>query len=182
MPIRLRIGEVAKAQGLTIKALAERAGVAYNTAHGLFTGRATRIDLDTLDRFCGALGVEPGVLFSREAQPEPARSRVEADEAPWQPPIGRRVRVIEPRLVHYRQMGTVAAAGESGGYYVHLDYDDERPETRVFFHAEELEAAPDEAPPVQRAAHWSTEAGLDRRATGASSAPPGEGRVDQVED
>lgn len=67
MPVRLRIGEVARQQGLTIKALAARAGVAYNTAHALSTGRATRIDLDTLDRICTALQVEPGDLFIRHA-------------------------------------------------------------------------------------------------------------------
>ena len=65
MPVTTRIGELARRQGLTIKALAERAGVAYNTAHGLYTGRATRIDLDTLDRFCTALAAEPGDLFIR---------------------------------------------------------------------------------------------------------------------
>jgi putative transcriptional regulator len=72
MSISLRIGELAKQQGLTIKALAARAGVAYNTAHTLATGRATRIDLDTLDRVCAALGVEPGALFDRHIAQEPA--------------------------------------------------------------------------------------------------------------
>ena len=66
MPVRVRVGELARQQGLTIKALAERAGVAYNTAHALYTGRATRIDLDTLDRMCAALQVEPGDLFMRQ--------------------------------------------------------------------------------------------------------------------
>jgi DNA-binding Xre family transcriptional regulator len=65
MPIKLRVGEVARQQGLTIKALAARAGIAYNTAHSLATGRATRIDLDTLDRIATALDVEPGSLFVR---------------------------------------------------------------------------------------------------------------------
>lgn len=65
MPIKLRIGELAREQGLTIKALAERAGVAYNTAHTLYTSRATRIDLDTLDRICNALQVKPGDIFVR---------------------------------------------------------------------------------------------------------------------
>lgn len=65
MPVRVRIGEIAKQHGLTIKALAERAGVAYNTAHALYTGRATRIDLETLDRICTALHVEPGDVFER---------------------------------------------------------------------------------------------------------------------
>lgn len=67
MPIRMQIGELARQQGLTIKALAERAGVAYNTAHALYTGRALRIDLDTLDRVCVALQVEPGEVFIRTA-------------------------------------------------------------------------------------------------------------------
>jgi len=66
----MRIGELARAQGLTIKALAERAGVAYNTAHTLYTGRALRIDLDTLDRVCAALQVEPGDVFIRHAAPD----------------------------------------------------------------------------------------------------------------
>lgn len=65
MPVRMRIGELAKQQGFTIKALAERAGVAYNTAHALCTGRATRIDLDTIDRICTALRVEPRDIFVR---------------------------------------------------------------------------------------------------------------------
>ncbi len=67
MPVSLRIGELARQQHLTIKALAERAGVAYNTAHALYTGRATRIDLDTLDRICAALQVAPGDVFIQHA-------------------------------------------------------------------------------------------------------------------
>ena len=70
MAISIRVGELAKQQGLTIKALAERAGVAYNTAHALYTSRATRIDLDTLDRICLALGVEPGALFMQHVTKE----------------------------------------------------------------------------------------------------------------
>jgi putative transcriptional regulator len=70
MAVSLRIGELARQQGLTIKALAERAGVAYNTAHTLYTGRATRIDLDTLDRICAALQVAPGDVFIRHAAPD----------------------------------------------------------------------------------------------------------------
>ncbi len=158
MAVRLRIGEVAKQQGLTIKGLSERAGVAYNTAHSLYTGRATRIDLDTLDRFCAALQVEPGELFTREAQPETRRAGRKATGAMRQLQLGQRVRVIEPRLVHYRQVGTVVAEGESGGWYVHLDYDDDRPENRVFFHAEELELAPELQPHQSPAARWSGEA------------------------
>lgn len=65
MAIQLQVGVMAKKQGFTIKSLAERAGVAYNTAHSLYTGRATRIDLDTLERLCRALDAEPGDLLIR---------------------------------------------------------------------------------------------------------------------
>ena len=70
MAIELRVGAIAKQQGFTIKSLAERAGVAYNTAHSVCTGRATRIDLDTLDRLCGALDVSPGELLDRSVPEE----------------------------------------------------------------------------------------------------------------
>ncbi len=70
MTVKLRLGELAKQDGLTIKALAERAQVAYNTAHARYTGRATRIDLDTLDRMCAALKAEPGDILVRYVSPE----------------------------------------------------------------------------------------------------------------
>ena len=66
--------------------------------------------------------------------------------------IGQRVRVIEERLVHYRQVGTIVALSETEGYYVHLDYDD-RAEAVVFFHAEELEPAPEVPVRAPRQAH-----------------------------
>jgi putative transcriptional regulator len=59
-----RIGEIARQRGITkITELAERAGLAYNTAHALYTGRTTRIDYDTLDRLCETLSVQPGDLL-----------------------------------------------------------------------------------------------------------------------
>ena len=77
MAIELRVGAIAKQQGLTIKALAERAEVAYNTAHALYTGRALRVDLDTLNRLCNALDVEPGELLIRSVHHDetPKRTR-----------------------------------------------------------------------------------------------------------
>lgn len=55
--------------------------------------------------------------------------------------VGQRVRVINRGLVHSRQVGTVIGVGAEGGFYVHLDYDDDQPDARIFFHAEELELA-----------------------------------------
>ena len=92
MPVQLRVGELMQHQGLTIKALAERAGVAYTTAHVLATGRALRIDLDTLDRICTALGVEPGEVFMRQ----PGRTDRDRDGGAYATsPIGRGPRVQE---------------------------------------------------------------------------------------
>jgi putative transcriptional regulator len=59
-----RTAAIARGRGiLTITALAARTGLAYNTAHALYTGRTTRIDHDTLDRLCAALDAQPGDLF-----------------------------------------------------------------------------------------------------------------------
>ena len=79
--------------------------------------------------------------------------------------IGQRVRVINDRLVHFRQLGVVVAGGTPDGWYVHLDYDDDSPDAQIFFHTEELEAAPD-APAPRRQGHWSSRAGLDHRPDG----------------
>ena len=64
--------------------------------------------------------------------------------------IGQRVRVIADRLVHFRQVGTIVAVGETEGYYVHLDYDGDLPDSGIFFHVEELEPAPDVPTPRDR--------------------------------
>ena len=56
--------------------------------------------------------------------------------------IGDRVRVNARHLVHHRQVGTVIALSPTGGCYVHLDHDGDRPEAGVFFHGEELEPGP----------------------------------------
>ena len=57
--------------------------------------------------------------------------------------IGQRVRVIDGSLVHYRQVGTIVAAGMAHDWYVHLDYDAEHPDLRILFHVEELEVVSD---------------------------------------
>lgn len=65
MMIVNRIGEVARQKGLNIDELAKKAGVAYGTAHGLYTGKTTRVDFVVLDKICGALEVQPGDVLTR---------------------------------------------------------------------------------------------------------------------
>lgn len=62
--IDLKIREVAFRRGITtIKALAEQASLAYDTAADLWHGRMQRIDRDVLARVCEALDSQPGDLL-----------------------------------------------------------------------------------------------------------------------
>ena len=63
MTIVNRIGEAAKKQNMNIKAFSDRTGLAYNTAHDLYTGRVSRIGLDVLDKVCRVLKMQPGELL-----------------------------------------------------------------------------------------------------------------------
>lgn len=63
MTIVNRIGEAAKKQNLNIKAFSDKTGLAYNTAHDLYTGRVSRIGLDVLDKVCRVLKMQPGELL-----------------------------------------------------------------------------------------------------------------------
>lgn len=62
--IELRVRDVAYRRGITtIKALAEQASLAYDTAADLWHGRMQRIDRDVLARVCKALDSQPGDLL-----------------------------------------------------------------------------------------------------------------------
>lgn len=65
MPVKLRVRELADELGMNIRTLANQAGISYNSAHALYNGHVSRVDLDTLDRLCDVLKVEPGDLFIR---------------------------------------------------------------------------------------------------------------------
>ncbi len=63
MTIVNRIGEAARQQNLNIKAFSDKTGLAYNTAHDLYTGRVSRIGLEVLDKVCRVLKLQPGDLL-----------------------------------------------------------------------------------------------------------------------
>jgi DNA-binding Xre family transcriptional regulator len=66
--IELRVQEVARARGVdTIKALSERAKLAYDTASDLWHGRMKRVDLEVFNR---VLDCTPSDLrhFTRDAE------------------------------------------------------------------------------------------------------------------
>ena len=69
--IELQVQEVARANGITtIKELAERARLAYDTAADLWHARMKRVDLVILNRVCMALDCAPGdlLVFTRDAE------------------------------------------------------------------------------------------------------------------
>ena len=69
--IELKVREVAFHRGVTtIKALAEQASLAYDTAADLWHGRMQRIDRDVLARVCNALESQPGDLLTYTEETE----------------------------------------------------------------------------------------------------------------
>jgi DNA-binding Xre family transcriptional regulator len=62
--LKWRVGELAARKGWGARQLAERAGVDEKTARNIMTGKATRVDLDTIARLSAALGVWPGPLWT----------------------------------------------------------------------------------------------------------------------
>jgi DNA-binding Xre family transcriptional regulator len=65
MAVTWRVDELAERRGWNARRLSEKAGVDIKTARNILTGRATRVDLETIGRLADALGVEPGQLWHR---------------------------------------------------------------------------------------------------------------------
>jgi DNA-binding Xre family transcriptional regulator len=65
MAVKWRVDELAERKGWNARRLAEMAGVDIKTARNILTGRATRVDLETIGRIADALEVEPGSLWRR---------------------------------------------------------------------------------------------------------------------
>lgn len=69
MAVRWRVKEIAAPERWSARKLAEAAGLAYGTVWAIWSGRAKRADLETLDALCRVLKVTPGDLLVRE-EPE----------------------------------------------------------------------------------------------------------------
>jgi DNA-binding Xre family transcriptional regulator len=60
---RLKVRELAEAQGLNITTLARKAELSYRPAWMIWHDRVSQLDFRTLDRLAKALGVNVGDLF-----------------------------------------------------------------------------------------------------------------------
>ena len=63
MAITIHVSELMEKRGLSVLALSQSAGIAYNTALSLKRGMATRVDLATLDKLCKLFQCQPGDLL-----------------------------------------------------------------------------------------------------------------------
>src|SRR5689334_1494810 len=69
--IRWVVREVAERAGFrNARELATKTGLPPTSVYRIWTGKATRTDLATIDKLCTALDVKPGQLFDHEAEPE----------------------------------------------------------------------------------------------------------------
>jgi transcriptional regulator with XRE-family HTH domain len=71
--VKWRVGELAERKGWNARQLAAKARVDIKTARNILTGRATRVDLETIGRLAEALGVEPGALWRQTGQSRAGR-------------------------------------------------------------------------------------------------------------
>jgi DNA-binding Xre family transcriptional regulator len=69
--IRWVVREVAERAGLrNARELAIKTGLPPTSVYRIWTGKATRTDLATIDKLCTALDVKPGQLFEHDAEPD----------------------------------------------------------------------------------------------------------------
>jgi len=67
--IAWRVEELAAQRGWGARQLAEEAGLDQKTVRNILAGRATRVDLNTIERLSRALGVGPGSLWDLGVDP-----------------------------------------------------------------------------------------------------------------
>lgn len=71
MPAVMIINRLSRLLGerrMSVSELQRQTGLSYVTLHALYHGRSTRVDLDTLDRICRALAVQPGDILEYAPQ------------------------------------------------------------------------------------------------------------------
>jgi DNA-binding Xre family transcriptional regulator len=66
MAVRLRIGKLIDAAGITQSELSRRSGISLVTINAMVSGSPRQIQLESIDKLCAALDVDPGELFERD--------------------------------------------------------------------------------------------------------------------
>jgi putative transcriptional regulator len=63
-----RLSRLLGERRMSVMELKRQTGLSYVTVHNLYSGKSNRVDFDTLDKLCRALGVGVGDIL--EYQPE----------------------------------------------------------------------------------------------------------------
>jgi putative transcriptional regulator len=61
--VKWTVSEILDKREMSTQEFADRAGISYQTALNLRRGSTTRVDIQTLQNICTALGVQPGDLL-----------------------------------------------------------------------------------------------------------------------
>jgi putative transcriptional regulator len=79
--IVIRLKNVAEARGKKVRHLVDETGLAYNTVLALWRGSVGGVEMQTLDKLCRALQVQPGdLLVWQEGAENPASRQGEGAE------------------------------------------------------------------------------------------------------
>ena len=70
MTVRLTVSALLDQRNMSTAEFAEAASLTYNQALALRRGAYSRIDVETIERICNALGVQPGDLFVTSGEAE----------------------------------------------------------------------------------------------------------------
>jgi len=71
MPDAMIVNRLSRLLGerrMSVRELQRRTGLSYVTVYNLYSGKSTRVDLETLNKICGVLGVTTGDIL--EYQPD----------------------------------------------------------------------------------------------------------------
>lgn len=69
MAIQIRLRQVLDDRALSMYAVAKGTGLTYPTVYNLATKPIARIDIETIDKLCAFLQIQPGELFVWVAEP-----------------------------------------------------------------------------------------------------------------
>lgn len=61
--VKWTVAQILDQRNMTTQEFADRAGIAFQTALNLRRGSITRVDIQTLEKVCSALGVQVGDLL-----------------------------------------------------------------------------------------------------------------------
>lgn len=76
MGVGNRIGEILREKGLSLRSLAEKTGISYNTLYSIIQRDSNRVSVETLQSICSVLDVPVSSLFNADTSVTAATKRI----------------------------------------------------------------------------------------------------------